>query len=423
MKKILCVFLAVLVFGVALSSCSDTKPEETTIGETTLDETTTVQVSVTQREEISDIVGSLASLCIIDNTDNSFIKADESCRKTITDAFSMGHETETVGTGKSYSIYSLNENKEERIYTYYPENRIVELDNVFYTVTLGASEQFNELLTPVSAGENATASEQQQEEFIYFRIDMIYPDCIICHSGVGNPYISYRFNIELSEEFCIGDYVDIISVDGKYLMSEDEKICEADAKEVRITTFEIQEGVAYKPVIYLYPERQGEAEVKLNVNGELICSYPLYNDGWSVLASPDGTLTDENGTYDYLFWEADMSTVKFDMSEGFCVRSDKTEEFFREKLSFIGLNEKEIADYLEFWLPHLTKNAYNYITFQTDCYTDNAKLTVTPTPDSVIRVYTVTMPLDEEIQVTEPVLEPLERIGFTVVEWGGGIVK
>ncbi len=418
MKKLLSVFLAILVFCVGLSSCTDTNKEETTV-----DEKTTVQLSQTQREEISDIVGSLAPLCIIDNTDSTFIKANESCRKELIDAFSISDVTDKSASGKFYTVYSMDENKKETVYTYYPEAQVLVRDNTAYTMSQSAKEKFNELISPVSAGEDAISSEQQQEEFIYFRIDMIYPDCIICHSGVGNPYISYRFNIELSEEFCIGDYVDIISVDGKYLMSEDEKICEADAKEVRITTFEIQEGVAYKPVIYLYPERQGEAEVKLNVNGELICSYPLYNDGWSVTASPDGTLTDENGTYDYLFWEADMSTVEFDMSEGFCVSGDETEEFFREKLSFIGLNEKEIADYLEFWLPHLTKNAYNYITFQADCYTDNAKLTVTPTPDSVIRVYTVIMPLDEEIQVTEPVLEPLERTGFTVVEWGGGIVK
>ena len=47
-----------------------------------------------------------------------------------------------------------------------------------------------------------------------------------------------------------------------------------------------------KPVIYLYPEKETEVTVKLNYAGELTCTYPAYNDGWKVSASPDGTLTD-----------------------------------------------------------------------------------------------------------------------------------
>lgn len=416
MKKPLYVLLAILVVCMIFSSCDGTVNEETT-----LSETTTVQVNETQLKEITDIVGSLSPLSIIDNSDNSFIKANESYRKELTDAFkSMISRVEATGTGKSYTIYVSDENG-EKIFTYYPENRIVEYNNVCYSVIPSAAEKFIELITPVSAGENATASQQQQDEFIYYRIDMIFHDFIICHSGIGNPYITYRFNIELSDEFCVGDYVDIISVDGKYLMSEDDKVCEVDARDVQITTFVYQEGVAYKPVIYLYPEEKSEISVKLDVNGDLLCSEPLYNDGWTVTAAPDGTLTDENGTYEYLFWEADMSAVEFDMSEGFCVKGTDTEEFMREKLSFIGLNEKEINDYLDFWLPYLSKNAYNYITFQTDCYTDNAKLNITPAPDSVIRVYTVIKPLDEAIQTAEPVLEQFDRTGFTVVEWGGGV--
>lgn len=416
MKKTLCVLFAILVACMIFSSCDSTINEETT-----LNETTTVQVNETQLKEITDIVGSLSPLCIIDNSDNSFIKANESYRKELADAFkSMISRAEAVGMGKSYTIYVSDENG-EKIFTYYPENRIVEYNNVCYSVISSADEKFNEIITPVTVGDNAEICEQAQDEFIYYRIDMIYPDCIICRSGLGNPYITYRFNFELSEKFCVGDYVDITSVDGSYLMSDDYYLCEAAAKDVQISTFEIQPGVAYKPVIYLYPESTSEISVKLDVNGELICSEPLYNDGWTVTATPDGILTDENGTYQYLFWEADMSAVDFDMSEGFCVKGENSEEFFREKLSFIGLNEKEINDYLGFWLPYASANAYNYITFQTDCYTDNAKLNITPAPDSVIRVYTVIKPLNEAIQTAEPTLEHFERTGFTVVEWGGGV--
>ncbi len=50
-----------------------------------------------------------------------------------------------------------------------------------------------------------------------------------------------------------------------------------------------------KPVIYLYPTEETEVSVKLNLDGDLTCTYPAYNNGWSVTATPDGTLTDTNG--------------------------------------------------------------------------------------------------------------------------------
>ena len=43
-----------------------------------------------------------------------------------------------------------------------------------------------------------------------------------------------------------------------------------------------------KPVIYLYPETEIEVSVRLDFSGKLTCTYPAYNDGWKVLAKPDG---------------------------------------------------------------------------------------------------------------------------------------
>ena len=52
-----------------------------------------------------------------------------------------------------------------------------------------------------------------------------------------------------------------------------------------------------------------------------------------------------------------------------------------------------------------------------------ASLNVSPVPDTVIRVYMVFMPLNEEVQIPEEqqLVWPssVERTGFTVVEWGG----
>ena len=57
-----------------------------------------------------------------------------------------------------------------------------------------------------------------------------------------------------------------------------------------------------KPVIYLYPEKVTDVTVQLDyITGDLTCTYPAYEGGWTVTAAPDGTLTDANGqTYSYL---------------------------------------------------------------------------------------------------------------------------
>ena len=67
-----------------------------------------------------------------------------------------------------------------------------------------------------------------------------------------------------------------------------------------------------KPVVYLYPEEETQVTVQLDYAGELTCTYPAYNDGWTVTASPDGTLTDGEGqTYSYLYWEG-KDNVEYD---------------------------------------------------------------------------------------------------------------
>lgn len=176
-----------------------------------------------------------------------------------------------------------------------------------------------------------------------------------------------------------------------------------------------------KPVIYLYPTEPTDVQVKLDFNGELTTFYPSYSDseGWQVKARPDGTLLDKNGrTYPYLFWEGE-SDIEFDLSKGAIVAKEDTISLLEEKLSFLGLNEKEQTDFISYWLPRLQESPYNYITFQTTAYTDNAKLLVTPQPDSVIRVYMVYEKLGSKNYYVEPqILTPIERKGFTVVEWG-----
>ena len=190
-----------------------------------------------------------------------------------------------------------------------------------------------------------------------------------------------------------------------------------------LTGCQEQDVCREKPVIYLYPEQETKVKVQLDYDGTLICTYPEYDDGWRVVAQPDGTLCDESGKrYSYLFWEGNGDAT-YDFSKGFVVKGSETAEFLEEKLAEIGLKEKEKNEFIVYWLPRMQDNSYNLITFQAKAYTDVAKLHITPEPDSILRVFMAYKELEEPIEIEEPAIVPFERKGFTVVEWGGAEVK
>ncbi|RHT87364.1 hypothetical protein DW724_09275 [Butyricicoccus sp. AM27-36] len=184
-----------------------------------------------------------------------------------------------------------------------------------------------------------------------------------------------------------------------------------------------QEECSAKPVIYLYPEQETTVSVSLDYAGTLTATYPDYENGWRVTAEPDGTLYDENGNeYSYLFWEGENNT-DYDFSTGFCVAGADTADFLREKLAEIGLTPREYNEFIVYWLPKMQDNPYNLISFQSERYTDTAKLDIDPEPDSVLRVFMAWKPLSK-LQTIEPqTFTPFARDGFTVVEWGGCEVK
>lgn len=181
-------------------------------------------------------------------------------------------------------------------------------------------------------------------------------------------------------------------------------------------------GEKAKPVIYLYPTKTQDIKVKVSPEGGVTESIPEYGKGWSVTATPEGKIIDKatKTEYPYLFWESKDDGAQTDMSEGFVVETKKLQKFFEEKLAILGLNEKEIADFTEYWVPELQGKKYVFITFYSQERIDaEAPLKVTPAPDSVIRVYFDHKKLDKKITVKEQVLTPATRKGFAVVEWGG----
>ncbi|MBQ8935506.1 MAG: hypothetical protein IJ049_03795 [Oscillospiraceae bacterium] len=176
-----------------------------------------------------------------------------------------------------------------------------------------------------------------------------------------------------------------------------------------------------KPIIYLYPEEDTQVTVTLGKPQNITCSYPAYEDGWTVVAHPDGTLTDlKTGRNLYaLYWEG-IRAASGRRDEGFVVSGADSAAFLEEKLALLGLNEREAEEFIVFWLPRLEENDYNFIRFETaEEIEDHMPLTLSVQPDTLIRVRMEFKAVDGDFQATEQVLETPERTGFTVVEWGG----
>lgn len=182
-----------------------------------------------------------------------------------------------------------------------------------------------------------------------------------------------------------------------------------------------------KPAVYLYPKGEEVLNVKLTLDGELTVSNPPYDpvNGWKVTAYPDGTIQSGTLAYPYLYYEAALNNVTIP-KEGFVVEQEKLRTFLITLLSKIGFNDREINDFLIYWLPRLSDKPYYFVTLLPESVI-NAKeaLVFSVTPDEVIRARVVFEGLDLPIGVRP--LTPLrsnsvKRQGFTVTDWGGTLM-
>lgn len=265
-----------------------------------------------------------------------------------------------------------------------------------------------------------TAEQYDSDIFDHIVITEIYSNCFFAQTVIPMPY-TIKLNGTLPEEWCVGDQV-ICTYENVYYAADSHRI-EVDFLTVEASSWQPEPGMAYKPVIYLYPETEIDISVKLLLDGKLTCTYPAYNGGWQVTAAPDGTLTDAGGqTYSYLYWEG-QTHAQWDMTEGFCVPGEDTAAFLEEALKRLGLNRKEANEFIVYWLPLMEQNPYNIITFQTDVYTDAAALEIDPAPDTLIRVFMAWQSSESYVNLPEQALTAPEREGFTVIEWGGTEVR
>lgn len=209
-------------------------------------------------------------------------------------------------------------------------------------------------------------------------------------------------------------------------------------------------GGCGKPVVYLYPQTPTEVTVRFTREIDLHTNIPAYNDGWRVLAYPDGSLKNLNhdpsecqkyvkpkfgseyaydacvaNKYPYIYWTGNAKEGEYPRVEkGWYVSRNDLDSFLRAKLLEVGLNQKEVNDMLKYWVPKLlskNKKYYRVSFWNTKQMNLIAPMYISPRPDTVYRIFLDWEGLDDlpATPIEPQELEKLERKGFTVVEWGG----
>lgn len=177
-------------------------------------------------------------------------------------------------------------------------------------------------------------------------------------------------------------------------------------------------GGCGKPVIYLYPEK--ETNVNVKVGASIDVSIPPYKNGWQVTAYPDGAIKTDGRVWDYLFWEGQGFGMYPEIKSGFVVKQGELRQTLESHLSQLGLNKKEKADFIDFWMSNLPKTPYVRLSWlMTADMNKLAPLDISPKPQTLIRIFLDYEGLQRPISIKPQKLTTIPRKGFTVVEWGG----
>lgn len=179
-------------------------------------------------------------------------------------------------------------------------------------------------------------------------------------------------------------------------------------------------GGCGKPVIYLYPTKTQTVNVRVGAN--INVSMPLYNrvTGWNAVAQPNGQLTVSGQAFDSLFWEGTGYGPYPGITKGTIVKRADAAATIRLQLLQQGLNQKEADDFMAFWQSKIPKDPYIRLTWFNTAQLDQlAPLTISPKPDTMLRVFLDMAGYNSPINIPAQQLTSTVRKGFTVVEWGG----
>lgn len=178
--------------------------------------------------------------------------------------------------------------------------------------------------------------------------------------------------------------------------------------------------VAYKPNIYIYPEVKTALSVQVSFpkGGKILKSIPDYSKWENVIVEKNGLI---DNTFEYLFYESKQPDA-WQHSEGWIVKRNDLEDFFKQNMHEYGFFGQEIQDFIDYWIPRLTDAELYAIYPQDKSKIDQViKLSFSNEPDNLLRLFYFIEEIKDvtNSEITEPQGKKVfERNGYFVVEWG-----
>ena len=184
--------------------------------------------------------------------------------------------------------------------------------------------------------------------------------------------------------------------------------------------FDFPPGVK-KPIIYFYPEEEMDLGVTFVYEEMLTTTYPKYDNGWSIHLKEDGKFTVPGGNREYygLYYES-IPNYECTFDEGFYVTKENAASFLEEKMDYMGFTNRETDEFIMYWLPILERNEQSLVYFeQTEERNEESPLIFSTAPDTLIRTCIHIKKVNAPVDMVPQELTHVERVGFTVTEWGG----
>ena len=308
------------------------------------------------------------------------------------------------------------------LYRYDSNGKLVKKSKKYYGVQMIAGEYMvitntNLLLTNID-GKEVKLSNWNNEKYLHTALSGWYEE----NNKKGIYLVVEEDNVNIDEVWkkCLeaGDCEEMSKEDlADYNLGYEYYYIPTTGETGKIATYI---GGYAKPVLYLYPTSKTNVTVTFDKPDNLTTTYPKYKGSWEVTAYPNGDLYDKDNKYYYgLYWEEKLNH-RVNFNEGFYVTKDNAIEFLEEKLTYIGLNDKERNEFIMYWLPILEKNGKNLVYFElTEERNMTSKINISPSVDSMLRIAIHVKKVNSEVKIKEEKLTRFNRVGFSAVEWGG----
>ena len=226
----------------------------------------------------------------------------------------------------------------------------------------------------------------------------------------------YELNLEGGETY-------VLYAEAWGCYSSDVEVDVEECVEYEVDIEIVDCDVADKPNLYLYPDGDTEMSVRVDHGHkqDIVASEPPHgDDGWSGIAHPDGTFTQEGDRAPFLFYEVSLAPWQgrtHQREAGWCIAGgpDAVDDMAKilEKYDF---NAGEVDDFVEAWRHDLPPAAAYTVYPQTEV-AHMAELVMEPELP-VDRLWLLVEEGSGCAPLFEPDVKPMDRRGAHGVEWG-----